>query len=76
MLFYDFEVFKEDWLVVVIDMTKKKEHVIINDPDALSQLHKENIDEIINTDHVDGVLVGGASLKVDDWERILNCEVK
>lgn len=39
-------------------------------------VNKENIDEIINTDHVDGVLVGGASLKVDDWERILNCEVK
>lgn len=39
-------------------------------------VNKDNIDEIVNTDHVDGVLVGGASLKADDWERILNFEVK
>lgn len=32
---YDFEVFKEDWLVVVIDMTKKKEHIIINNVEEL-----------------------------------------
>lgn len=35
MLFYDFEVFKEDWLVVIMDMTNKKEHIIINDADKL-----------------------------------------
>ena len=33
MIFYDFEVFKEDWLAVFIDVTKKKEYVIINNPD-------------------------------------------
>ena len=37
MLFYDFEVFKEDWLVVIIDMTKKKEYVIINDSEKLEK---------------------------------------
>ena len=36
MLFYDFEVFKYDWLVVVIDMTEKKEHVIINNKEEPS----------------------------------------
>ena len=30
ILFYDFEVFKYDWLVVVIDSDTHKEHVIIN----------------------------------------------
>lgn len=39
-------------------------------------VNKDNIDEIINTNHVDGVLVGGASLKANDWQRILNFEVK
>lgn len=29
VLFYDFEVFAYDWLVVVMDMTAKKTHVII-----------------------------------------------
>lgn len=75
MLFYDFEVFKEDWLVVIIDMTKKKEYVIINDPDALSQLHKENIDEIwvgFNSRHYDqyifkGILCGFDPKRINDF---------
>ena len=41
MLFYDFEVFKEDWLVVIIDMDKKKEHVIINNSDELEKIYDE-----------------------------------
>lgn len=39
-------------------------------------VNTSNIDEIINTNHVDGVLVGGASLKANDWQRILNFEVE
>ena len=35
MVFYDFEVFKYDWLVVFIDLTEKKETVIINNPEQL-----------------------------------------
>ena len=38
LLFYDFEVFKYDWLVVVMDMTAKKTHVIINSPEELEAL--------------------------------------
>lgn len=75
MLFYDFEVFKEDWLVVVIDMTQKKEHVIINDPDALGKLHKENINEIwvgFNSRHYDqyifkGILCGFDPKRINDF---------
>lgn len=75
MLFYDFEVFKEDWLVVVIDMTKRKEHVIINDPDALIKLHKENINEIwvgFNSRHYDqyifkGILCGFDPKRINDF---------
>lgn len=75
MLFYDFEVFKEDWLVVVIDMTKKKEHVIINDPAALEALHAENVNEIwvgFNSRHYDqyilkGILCGFDPKRINDY---------
>lgn len=46
MLFYDFEVFKYDWLVVVIDVTNKKEHVIVNDVDKLQELYDDNKHDI------------------------------
>lgn len=46
IIFYDFEVFKEDWLVVCIDMTNKKEHVIVNNVDELQQLYDEHKNDI------------------------------
>ncbi len=33
----------------------------------------ENIKEILTTDGVDGVLVGGASIDPEAWEQIVNC---
>lgn len=42
MLFYDFEVFKHDWLIVVIDVTNKQEHVIMNDTEQLQELYDNN----------------------------------
>lgn len=39
--FYDFEVFKHDWMVVVINPTTHDERVIINDADALIALYEE-----------------------------------
>lgn len=75
MLFYDFEVFKEDWLVVIIDMTKKCEHVIINDPDALKSIYEANVNDIwcgFNNRHYDmyimkAILLGINPKKVNDW---------
>lgn len=75
MLFYDFEVLKEDWLVVVMDMTNKEEHVIINDPAALEKLHSENINDIwvgFNSRHYDqyifkGILCGFDPKKINDF---------
>lgn len=46
MLFYDFEVFKYDWLVVILDMKNKKEHVIINDSDRLMEVYQSHISDI------------------------------
>ncbi|MEA4831590.1 MAG: hypothetical protein VB118_03115 [Oscillospiraceae bacterium] len=75
MLFYDFEVFQYDWLVVINDVTNKREHVIINDPDALEKLHKENINDIwvgFNSRHYDqyilkGILCGFDPKTINDY---------
>lgn len=42
MLFYDFEVFKHDWLMVAIDVINKTETVIVNDADKLQALYNQN----------------------------------
>ena len=75
LLFYDFEVFKYDWLVVVMDMTAKKTHVIINSPEKLEALYKANIKEIwvgFNSRHYDqyilkAILCGFDPKKVNDY---------
>lgn len=75
MLFYDFEVFKEDWLVVIIDVTGKKEYVIINDPNRLQEVHDANIRDIwvgFNSRHYDqwilkGILCGFDPKKINDY---------
>ena len=43
MLFYDFEVFKYDWLVVIMDTDLKKETVIVNSVDELQAFYDKNI---------------------------------
>lgn len=44
--FYDFEVFKHDWLVVVINPVTRSELVIVNDRDQLAALYEERKREI------------------------------
>lgn len=44
--FYDFEVFKHDWLVVVINPITRSELVIVNDRDQLAALYEERKREI------------------------------
>lgn len=75
MIFYDFEVFKEDWLAVFIDVTKQKEYVIINNPDELKALYEANSKNIwvgFNNRHYDqyimkGILLGMNPKKINDW---------
>jgi DNA polymerase len=75
LLFYDFEVFKYDWLVVVIDMNEKKQHVIINNPDELKVLYENNKNDIwigFNSNHYDqyilkGILCGFDPKKINDF---------
>lgn len=75
MIFYDFEVFQYDWLAVFIDVTNKKEHVIINRPDLLKSLYEANRKDIwvgFNNRHYDqyimkGILLGMNPKTINDW---------
>lgn len=42
MVFYDFEVFKHDWLVVLMDSTNKTETVIVNNEEKLACFYNEH----------------------------------
>lgn len=46
MNFYDFEVFKYDWLVVIIEPDKQRETVIVNDKEKLENYYSKNRNEI------------------------------
>ena len=46
MIFYDFEVFKYDWLVVLINPEKQTEDVIINDAEALTKYYEDNKNDV------------------------------
>ena len=75
MLFFDFEVFKHDWLVVAIDPIAKQEFVIVNDKPKLEQLYKQykrdiwigyncrNYDQYI----LKGILAGFDPKRINDW---------
>lgn len=73
--FYDFEVFKYDWMVVVINPVTHDERVIINDADALTALYEEHKREIwvgYNNLHYDqfifkGILCGFDPKAINDF---------
>lgn len=73
--FYDFEVFKHDWMVVVINPVTRDERVIINDVDALTALyegHKREIWVGYNNLHYDqfifkGILCGFDPKAINDF---------
>lgn len=44
--FFDFEVFKYDWLVVIINPVNRSEEIIVNDPDKLKSYYEEHKNEI------------------------------
>lgn len=58
MIFYDFEVFKHDWLVVFIDSMNERETVIVNDPDRFKAFYQE---------HKDDIWIGFNSRNYDQW---------
>ena len=82
MIFYDFEVFHQDWLAVFIDVANRKEHVIINNPDELKALYEANRKNIwvgFNNRHYDqyimkGILLGMNPKAINDWIIVENKE--
>ena len=75
MIFYDFEVFKHDWLVVILDMDAQKEHVIINDPEQLKAFYEDHKNDIwcgYNSRNYDQFILRAILLdfdpkEVNDW---------
>lgn len=74
MLFYDFEVFSHDWMVVVKDTDTRETHKIVNDTNelrALYEANKENIWIGFNSRSYDqyifkGILLGMDPKKIND----------
>lgn len=75
MIFYDFEVFEYDWLVVLFDSKTKSEKVIINDNEKLENFYQENKFDIwvgFNNKNYDqhilkGILCGFNPKKISDY---------
>lgn len=60
--FYDFEVFKEDWLVVIINPIEKTQTTIVNDKEKLElyyEAHKNEIWVGYNNRHYDQFILKG-----------------
>lgn len=58
MIFYDFEVFKYDWMVVLIDVINEKTTSIVNDKDALEEFYNA---------HKEDIFIGYNSRNYDQW---------
>ena len=75
MLFFDFETYKYDWLVVAIDPVEQKEFVIVNDRKRLEELYSRykrdiwvgyncrNYDQYI----LKGIMLGFDPKRINDW---------
>lgn len=80
MLFYDFEVFSYDWLVVIKDTDTRTTHKILNDPDALREIYEKNKNNIwvgYNSRSYDqyilkGILLGMNPKKINDHIIVKN----
>ena len=75
LIFYDYEVFKYDWLVVFYDAINDKRTVIVNDKEALEKFHKAHQEHIyvgFNSRHYDqyihkGILCGFDPYDISQW---------
>ena len=78
MVFYDFEVFEYDWLVVLIEPNERRETVIVNDRDKLLGFYEDHKADIwigFNSRHYDqfilkSILLGLNPKEVSD--KIIN----
>lgn len=71
MIFYDFEVFRYNWLVVLIDPTEPEPYVIINNPEQLKQIYEQYKNDIwvgYNSRHYDQYILKGTLCGFNVWE--------
>ena len=68
MIFYDFEVFHDDWLAVFIDMTARQKITIANDVEKLTEFYEEHSSDLwvgFNNKHYDQYIIKGIMLGMD-----------
>ena len=58
LVFFDYEVFCKNWLVVFIEPLAKKETVIVDDPEKLRQFYES---------HKDDIYIGYNCRNYDQW---------
>jgi hypothetical protein len=71
MIFFDFEVYALDWLVVLADAGTRTFHTIINAPDGLRRFYEKNKNEIwigYNSRSYDQYILKGILLDFDPYE--------
>ena len=76
MIFYDFEVFQYDWLVVCINPIKKEKKIIVNNPEELEKFYLENKNELWigwNSKHYDQYILKGILLGMNP--KLINDEI-
>lgn len=76
MIFYDFEVFQYDWLVVFINPIKKEKKIIVNNPEELEKFYSENKNELWigwNSKHYDQYILKGILLGMNP--KLINDEI-
>ena len=75
MIFYDFECYRYDWLVVLINPDKRTKDIIINNPEQLKNYYENNKNDIwvgYNSRNYDqhilkGILCGFDPYKISDF---------
>ncbi|MBC2290455.1 hypothetical protein HCB34_08155 [Listeria welshimeri] len=68
MIFYDFEVFKHDWMVCIVDTNTRKAQSFINDNEGFKSFYEKNKYEIwvgFNSRHYDQFILRGVILDLD-----------
>lgn len=69
--FYDFEVFRYDWLVVIGNPVENRHEVFINDSEGLCKYYEEHKNQIwigYNNRHYDQYILKGIILGMDPWK--------
>ena len=70
MIFYDFEVFKYDWMVTFIDMIKQERISIVNDQQKIVDFYDENKTRLFigcNNHHYDDWILRGLLCDFNPW---------